>query len=109
NANDALSRGPLGVTGVAYDPASTSGAGIDQVEFFLDDRDAGGVSLGGTTVPGTADAGLPRVYTSLVHIPTNANGQHNFVTYARSSLTGLETKVSVPVFIGTPPSPTPRS
>jgi len=109
NANDTLSRGPLVVTGVAFDPASTSGSGIDQVEFFLDDRDAGGVSLGGTTVPGAANAALPRVYNTVVHIPTTANGLHNFVTYARSALTGLETKVSVPVFIGIAPSPTPRS
>ena len=109
NADDSLSRGPLVVTGVAYDPASTNGAGIDQVEFFLDDRDAGGVSLGGTTVPGATNPALPRVYNTVVHVPTNANGQHDFVAYARSSLTGLETKVSVPVFIGAPPSPTPRT
>jgi hypothetical protein len=108
NANDTLSRGPVVVTGVAFDPSSTSGAGIDQVEFFLDSREAGGVSLGGTTVPGAANPALPRVYNSVVHIPTAANGLHNFVTYARSSLTGLETNVSVPVYIGAPPSPTPR-
>lgn len=108
NAYDTLNRGPLLVTGVAYDPASTSGSGIDQVSFFLDDRDAGGLSLGGTTVPGTANASLPRVYNTVVHIPTSGNGLHNFVAYARSALTGLETKVSVPVFIGAPPSPTPR-
>ena len=94
--------------GSAFDPSSTTGAGIDQVEFFLDSREAGGVSLGGTTVPGAANPALPRVYNSVVHIPTAANGLHNFVTYARSSLTGLETNVSVPVFIGEPPSPTPR-
>jgi hypothetical protein len=109
NANDTLSRGPLVVTGIAYDRASTSGSGVDQVEFFLDDREAGGVSLGGTTVPGAANPALPRVFNTVVHIPTNANGLHNFVAYARSALTGLETKVSVPVFIGAPPSPTPRT
>jgi hypothetical protein len=109
NANDTLNRGPLVVTGVAYDPASSSGSGVDQVEFFLDDRDAGGLSLGGTTVPGAANSALPRVYNTVVHIPTAANGLHDFVTYARSALTGLETKVSVPVFIGVAPSPTPRT
>jgi len=109
NANDTLSRGPLVVTGIAYDPASTSGSGVYRVEFFLDDRDAGGVSLGGTTVPGAVNSALPRVYNTVVHIPTTANGLHNFVTYARSALTGLETKVSVPVFIGIAPSPTPRT
>jgi hypothetical protein len=109
NANDVVSRGPLVVSGVAFDPTSTSGAGIAQVEFFLDDRDAGGVSLGGTTVPGAADPSLPRVFNTTVHIPTNTTGLHNFVTYAQSSQTGLETKVSVPVYIGPAPSPTPRS
>jgi hypothetical protein len=109
SAYDTLSRGPLVVSGLAFDRASTNGAGIDHVEFFLGDRDAGGVSLGGTTVPGQANPALPRVYNTVVHIPTNANGQHDFVTYARSSLTGLETKVSVPVFIGAPPTRTPGS
>ena len=109
NANDVLSHGPLVVSGVAFDPASTNGAGVQQVEFFLNDRDAGGVSLGGTTVPGTANPALPRVYNTVVNIPANTSGLQNFVAYARSGLTGLETKVSVPVFIGAPPSPTPRS
>jgi hypothetical protein len=109
NAYDTLSHGPLIVTGLAYDPNSTSGSGVDQVEFFLDDRDAGGQSLGGTTVPGAANPAFPRVYHTTVHIPTQANGLHNFVTYARSSLNGFETKVSIPVFVGVAPSPTPRS
>jgi len=59
-------------------------------------------------VPGAANPALPRVFNTTVHIPTSANGLRNFVAYARSSLTGLETKVSVPVFIGASPSPTPR-
>ena len=108
-ADAVLSRGPLVVSGIAFDPASTSGAGIDQVEFFLDERDTGGVSLGGTTTPGAANPSLPRAFNTVVHIPTSANGQHQFVAYARSSLSGLETKLSVPVFIGAPPSPTPRT
>jgi hypothetical protein len=108
NANDVLSRGPLVARGLAFDRGSADDAGIDRVQFFLNDRDAGGVSLGGTTVPGTANPALPRVYSTVVHIPANANGLQNFVAYARSELTGLETKVSVPVFIGAPPSPTPR-
>jgi hypothetical protein len=107
NADDVLSRGALVVSGVAYDRASTSGSGVDQIEFFLNDREAGGTSLG-ATVPGAANPSLPRVFNTVVHIPASANGLENFVTYARSSLTGLETKVSVPVFIGASPSPTPR-
>jgi hypothetical protein len=99
NANDHISRGALLVSGVAYDRASTSGSGVDQVEFFLNDREAGGISLGGTTVPGAANPALPRVFNTVVTIPATANGLQNFVAYARSSITGLETKVSVPVDI----------
>ena len=32
----------------------------------------------------------------------------DFVAYAASSLTGQSASVSVPVFLGTPPTPTPR-
>jgi hypothetical protein len=103
NANDVLSRGALIVSGLAFDPNSSSGAGIDRVEFFLDDRDQGGTSLGGTTVPGAANPALPRLFNTAVSIPVNAAGLRNFVAYAHSSLTGLETKVAVPVYVGAVP------
>jgi hypothetical protein len=108
NAYDVLSRGPLLVSGVAFDPASTNGAGVNIVDYFLDDRDAGGTPLGGNAVPGNVNPAFPRVYNTVITIPATANGQHNIVAYAQSNVTGLETKVSVPVFIGAAPSPTPR-
>src|SRR5690349_4891245 len=40
--------------GVALDPRAPSGSlGIDHIDFFLDNRDQGGISLG-TLVPGSA-------------------------------------------------------
>jgi hypothetical protein len=99
NANDSISRGAYVVTGLAYDPASTNGAGISGVEFFLDERDQGGQSLGGTTVPGTNNPSFPRLFRTVVTIPSSASGGHTFVAYAQSSLTGLETKLSVPVTV----------
>ena len=107
NANDVLFRGPLVVSGLAFDPASTQGPGVDSVQFFIDSRDAGGTPIG-SAVPGALTSDHPRVYTTTVRIPDNVSGGRTFVAYAKSSLTGQETVVSVPVFIGAAPSPTPR-
>lgn len=102
DANAVLSHGTLAVSGFAFDPASTDGPGVDRVEFFLDSRDTGGVSLG-EAVPGAAASVHPRLYSTTVTIPSNASGGRDFVAYARSTVTGLETVVSVPVFIGAAP------
>jgi hypothetical protein len=107
NANDVLFRGPLVVSGLAFDPASTQGPGVDSVQFFIDSRDSGGTPIG-SAVPGALTSDHPRVYTTTVRIPDNVSGGRTFVAYAKSSLTGQETVVSVPVFIGAAPSPTPR-
>jgi hypothetical protein len=77
------------------------------VEFFIGSREDGGIPLG-SVVPGALTTENPRFYTATVKIPDNVSGGRNFVTYARSALTGRETVVSVPVFVGAPPSPTPR-
>lgn len=106
NPNDVLFR-TMVVSGLAYDPGSAQGSGVDQVQFFIGSRDAGGVAIG-TAVPGAAFGSLPNVFTTTVEIPQNVSGGRNFVAYARSLVTGRETVVSVPVFVGAPPSPTPR-
>lgn len=75
------------------------GAAIDRVELFLDSRDSGGAHLG-TVVPTGGSFALT------VTLPTNVSGGHNFVAYARSSLTGQETQVSIPIYVGAAPTPT---
>jgi hypothetical protein len=102
SAGDLLPSGDLFIDGVAYDLSSTSGAGIDRVELFLDSRDNGGLLIG---------SGVPasdRSFHIKAKIAGISNGGHNFVVYARSSLTGQESVASVPVFIGVAPTPTPR-
>jgi len=101
-ANDVLAHGAYSVTGLAYDPAATSGSGISQVSFFIGNRDAGGIALG------SVEVGAPGVFRAQVTIPDSIAGGHDFYAYAQSSVTGRETAVSVPVFIGAAPTPTPR-
>jgi hypothetical protein len=93
------------VEGLAYDPAAGTRAGVDRVSIFLDSRDSGGIEIG-SGVPGVGSN--PRAFQITARFPSNANGQHNFVVYARSSVDGQEAIASVPVFIGAAPTPTPR-
>ena len=48
------------------------------------------------------------VFAVKASIPNSISGGHDFVAYARSALTGEETVVSVPVFVGAAPTATPR-
>ena len=84
-----------------YEVSGAVGPTVDRVSLFLDDRDTGGIVLGiATPVNGQ--------FTLTVKIPTASSGGHMFTAYAYSSTTGQEAKVSVPVFIGAAPTPTPR-
>jgi hypothetical protein len=93
-AGDVLSTGEYIVSG-------TADLTIDRVQFFLGERDTGGMLLG----TATPQDGL---FTVAVTFPTTEIGGHDFVAYAFSSVTGQETKVSVPIYIGAAPTPTPR-
>lgn len=94
SAADVLGYGDYVVSGAA-------GPAVDRVSLFLDDRDTGGMVLG-------AVAPVNGQFTLTVKIPTSAAGGHMFTAYAYSSTTGQESKVSVPVYIGAAPTPTPR-
>jgi len=103
NPGDNITDGGYVISGEASDPAATSGAGISSVELFLGARDQGGQFLG-SAVPG--DAGTnPHAWTVEVTIPSNFNRQVDFAAYAMSSVSGAETSVMFPVFVGTQPKP----
>jgi hypothetical protein len=102
NAGDVLQTGDLIIEGVAYDPSAPQGVGVDRVDLFLDNRDSGGLPLG------SAAPADNRTFKIKVTVPSMANGGHSFVAYAHSSVTGQETVVSVPIFVGVAPTPTPR-
>lgn len=117
SAGDTLLLGDYVISGLAYVPgqSSSQGVGVDRVEFFLGNRDAGGIFLG-SAVPGQS-AELNATPGSLlamggfvtkVTVPSQIKGGTTFFAYATNSVTGEETIVSQPVFVGAPPTPTPR-
>jgi hypothetical protein len=98
---DVLSAGAYVVQGLAMDPESQHGSGINEVSFFLGPRDQGGTQLG-ETVPdiGPTQDGFSATLT----LPSTAVGERTFVAYARSALSGKETEVSLPIVLGETPS-----
>ena len=105
NPGDLLTAGNMVFSGVAFDPAATSGAGITSVDLFLGSRDTGGQFLA-SVVPGTGAQSNPHAWQVTASVPNNAGGR-DFVVYAISSVTGQETSVSIPVFVAASPTPTP--
>jgi hypothetical protein len=101
-----LLPGAYTIQGAALDPTAAQGSGIDQVSFFLGDRNAGGMALG----VAQPDKG-PRLddFSVTVTLPSARLGEQQFVAYAHSSLTGKETQVSFPIVLGEDPSKTPLS
>lgn len=102
NPGDVVPNGDVIIQGVAFDPNASQANGIDRVDLFLDNRDEGGLPLG-SGAPGSGNT-----FKIKATLPSSANGGHNLVAYARSSVTGMETVESVPVFVGAAPTPTPR-
>lgn len=90
---DTVHVGGLNVSGSAWDKAATSGSGIDRIDVFLDDRDAGGMLLT------QANFGTMNNWTATLTLPSNQTGLHELVFYAHSSATGQQAVVSVPVTI----------
>ena len=98
-----LLNGDVFIDGVAYDPNGGQSVGVDRVEVFLDSRDSGGMLIG------TGTPAADRTFSIKASIPSSVNGEHDVFVYAHSSITDQQTVVQVsPVFIGVPPTPTPR-
>jgi hypothetical protein len=95
-----VGAGDYVVSGAAWDPAASSGSGISAVSLFIGPRDLGGQFLG-SAVPGLGDN--PRAFSVTVTLPDNIDAQTTFNAYALSSVSGRETSVSFPVFIGVQP------
>jgi hypothetical protein len=114
NPGDTLIPGTMIMSGSAHDPAATQGAGITRVDLFLGERDQGGTFLG-SAVPGTVSGEAPDFYSVSVSIPNTFNRGVDFAAYAISAVTGQETVVTFPIFVGTPtkssatPTPIPTT
>jgi hypothetical protein len=91
----AIFAGPFSLNGTAWDPAASSGSGIDQVQVFLDDRNAGGQFLGNANL----NSGGTNGWQATVGLPTNNTGPHSFYIYATSSVTGKTSVATVPITI----------
>jgi len=108
STDDVLPLGGYVVSGIAYDPASSSGPGVDRIEFFLDPRENGGWFIGSATPQPAAAPGLAPAFSATLIIPNSTpRGRHIFTAYAHSSVIGAEAILSVPIFVGAPPTPTP--
>ncbi|HEY3059972.1 MAG TPA: hypothetical protein VGL99_13460 [Chloroflexota bacterium] len=106
---DMLMPGGYAIEGTAFDPRAVQDSGVDRVSIFLDSRDAGGIDLG-EAAPGGPNPNielplLPNVdaFNLVVNLP-NVTGQHTLFAYARSSMTGHETTISLPVVVGEDPT-----
>jgi hypothetical protein len=96
-----VDAGALVIQGIARDGRATSGTGIDHVDFFLGNRDEGGVSVG-TTVPGSAPGpfGTFGSFQTTIVLPAEIRGGSDLVVYAHSNVTGQEVVITIPIAIG---------
>ena len=108
SSGDVVSHGDYLVSGLAFDPAASDGSGISRVDFFLDNRDFGGQFLG-SAIPGVSIPAHPRFFSGRITFPTDVSGAHQFNAYALPRASNMATVVSVPIFVGTPPTATPRT
>jgi hypothetical protein len=90
---------PVGDT-IVY--GSTSG-GVDRVDIFSDNRDAGGIFMGGGA------PGADGRFAIKITVNANQSGGHTLFAYGKSTASGREAATSVPVFLVTEPTPTPRT
>jgi len=102
SAGDLLSSGDYIVSGVARDPSAATGDGIDRVELFVGSRELGGTEVG-AAVPNQGR------FAVTAKLPTNVAGSTSFVVHAHSAVTGQETSVSVPVYLGVAPTAVPHT
>ena len=103
NPGSMIEPGGMVLQGIALDSRAQGTTGIDHIDFFLDNRDQGGVNLG-IAMPSMAPGPFgPDSFETTVTIP-NVMGGHDLVAYAYSSLTRAESVISVPVSIGEDPS-----
>jgi hypothetical protein len=102
SAGDRLLQGSLVMQGIAFDPAASSGTGIDRVSVFLGDRDAGGVHLGNAVMDST-DTPTNTVrggWTLATTVLRGTGVARTLYVYAHSGLSGREAVTLIPILIG---------
>ncbi len=103
NPGSMIEPGGMVVQGIAVDSRAQGGTGIDHIDFFLDNRDQGGVNLG-IAMPGMTPGPFgPDSFETTVTIP-NVVGGHDLFAYAYSSVSGVQSVIEVPVAMGEDPA-----
>jgi hypothetical protein len=115
---DLVPAGGYVIGGFAFDPASTSGPGVTEVQVFLDDPNQGGSVIGSTSAKGLGlssstaasfgDQFASSGFTLTVQIPTSAAGGPHALFIAAQANSGRVGTVAIPVVVGnlTPAVPT---
>jgi hypothetical protein len=88
--------------GIALDTRAEDGPGIDRVDFFLGNRDDGGMIVG-HAVPSDLGPFAPTSFQTTITLPNRVGGQELF-GYAHSAITGQESIISVPIAVGVDPN-----
>ncbi|HEY1297106.1 MAG TPA: carboxypeptidase regulatory-like domain-containing protein [Chloroflexota bacterium] len=98
NPGDLVLPGNYLISGVALDPQSPEGSGIDMVSFYLGPRDQGGVALGNVVPSGGQHQSD---FSLAVDLPSADPGtQQQLVGYAHSTVNDRTTQLSIPIVIG---------
>jgi len=93
------------VQGIALDTRAEDGPGIDRIDFFLGNREQGGVLLGHAVVGAEDSFGPfgPNSFQTRISVP-NVVGGHDIFGYAHSTVTDQENVIAVPIAVGVEPS-----
>jgi hypothetical protein len=91
---DQLPRGKYVMQGLAFDRAASTGTGVDRVTVFADNRDSGGQLIGNAVLGQPGATG----FSATIDL-SKLSGSHDLYVYARSSVSGKETVVNLPVKI----------
>jgi hypothetical protein len=106
---DRVIPGSLVMHGVAYDHDATQGTGVDQVSIFICPRGEGGQYLGDATLGVPSNMPMPAAQFAsagwVFKTPAlkGAADERTLCVFARSSVTGTETLVRIPITIGDKP------
>ena len=111
SAGDMITPGAFTMQGVAFDGAAATGVGVDRVSVFLGDREAGGLFLGDatlgapTTMPVPSDQFAMAGWTLETPAVQGAGEMNQLCVYARSTVTGQEKMLDIPITIGEKAAP----
>jgi hypothetical protein len=90
-----IPHGNYVIQGIAFDASATSGTGIERVQVFLDPREQAGLFLGQAALGGEGVGGVFG-FRLVASLPARGGG-HTLSIYARSSVSGREVAVFLPI------------